>query len=257
MNQTMTPSRRQTLLRSAGALATGLGLYLGTAVGVLALTHDQVLSMAVANAVIVAAVVAWRRFAPGGRQVVEHDRRPETSYRPDFWPTAAVALLVCWFAGQVTAVWLYEQLGSTGFDASVQTRQDTSPALLLITMLVLAPAGEEALMRGLVYPVLRRNWSSPIGAALVTTGIFALLHGNIVQIVLTIPLGVLLALVYERTRTLWPAISLHMVFNLLAAVVPVETITRMAQVPVILVTTMLATVVLYMLHPSRTQRPEG
>lgn len=257
MNQTTTPPRRQTLLRSAGVLVAGLGIYLGTALTTLALTHDQVLSMAVANIVIVVAVLAWRRFSPKGRQVVLHDRRPESAYRSDFWPSVVLALLVCWLSGQATAVWLYEQLGSAGFDASAQTRQNASPALLLTTMLLLAPAGEEALMRGLVYPLLRRNWSSPIGAALVTTGIFALLHGNIVQIVLTVPLGILLALVYERTRTLWPVIGLHMAFNLLSAVIPVEAITRMAQVPVILMTTMLTTVILYLIHPSRTERPEG
>ena len=120
--------------------------------------------------------------------------------------------------------------------------------LLLFAMVVAAPAGEEALMRGLVYPLLRRRW--PVAAAaLVSSLAFALLHGNLVQIAVALPLGLLLAFVYEHVRRLWPVIVLHALFNLAAALVPVPLVEVLATPAVFTIALAGATAVLVAVYP--------
>src|SRR5699024_7284668 len=63
---------------------------------------------------------------------------------------------------------------------------------------------------------------SVLVAVLISATTFALMHGNIVQIAATLPLAVLLALVYERTRSLWPCVLAHVGFNLAATLIPVR-----------------------------------
>src|SRR5699024_12270471 len=101
------------------------------------------------------------------------------------------------------------------------TRRSSDLALVLPLSLVIAPIGEEALLRGLIYPVLRKRVSVLV-AVLISATTFALMHGNIVQIAATLPLAVLLALVYERTRSLWPCVLAHVGFNLAATLIPVR-----------------------------------
>ena len=74
-------------------------------------------------------------------------------------------------------------------------------------------------MRGFIYPILRRKLSVT-SAIVVTALLFAMLHGNIVQIILTIPLGIALGYLYERTHNLLACISMHMLFNATALLLP-------------------------------------
>ena len=80
--------------------------------------------------------------------------------------------------------------------------------LVLITGLLLTPLVEELLFRGVLYQALRRRM--PIGtAALVSAMVFALMHGQVVLFIPFTVMGVLLALVYERSGSLIPTILIH------------------------------------------------
>ncbi|MFD7541267.1 MULTISPECIES: CPBP family intramembrane glutamic endopeptidase [unclassified Streptomyces] len=135
--------------------------------------------------------------------------------------------VLAFLAGQSLAMWLYVTAGSPGFDASNQTRHAAGAAATLLLTLLAAPAGEEALFRGLIYPLLRKRVGIPT-STLVTTMVFSLLHGNVVQFALTMPLAVLLALVYEHTRALRYCVLLHLGFNLAAALVPATALGTLA-----------------------------
>lgn len=202
----------RTILIAGGAIAA----YVVVALLASALTGDAIAGSAIANMVAFLLAIGYRRYATGALRAPAPEARARTF---DFWVYVAAALILFWIAGQVAAVWVYETWGSSGFDSVSAAKVDSPVWLLLVASLVLAPVGEESLIRGIAYPELRKHWS-PLASAFTSALVFALLHGNLVQIVLTIPLGVLLALVFEACRRLWPIIIMHVLFNVASASVP-------------------------------------
>ncbi len=85
-------------------------------------------------------------------------------------------------------------------------------AASVLTAVVLAPLAEEALFRGVVYAGLRERWGQTAGM-LVSAGLFALVHFSIFQFVPLFVLGLLLAWLLSATRSLWPSILCHSLFN--------------------------------------------
>jgi membrane protease YdiL (CAAX protease family) len=85
-----------------------------------------------------------------------------------------------------------------------------------LTMLLyggfLVPIAEEMLFRGLLFRWLRQRmdfW----GAALISSAIFGVAHLRPDQIVIAALLGLVMAWLYERSRTLVPAILMHQTYN--------------------------------------------
>ena len=72
---------------------------------------------------------------------------------------------------------------------------------------------EEVLFRGLVYNRLKaynNEWLSIILAA----GIFAVYHGNAMQILFAFPMALLILAVYEKWNTLLAPVIFHMAVNI-------------------------------------------
>ncbi len=92
-------------------------------------------------------------------------------------------------------------------------------ALLVIGLVtVIAPIGEELFFRGFFFGALR-NWRGPILAALLSGGLFGLVHAGSAPIGYLVPLaifGVGLCLLYELTGSLYPSIALHALNNSIA-----------------------------------------
>lgn len=83
--------------------------------------------------------------------------------------------------------------------------------LFLLMITVVGPVLEEILFRGLLFTALRQKLGfGP--AAVASASIFALLHPMIYWLPVAV-LGVILALVYEREKSLLPAIVAHSVHN--------------------------------------------
>ncbi|MCW5771962.1 MAG: CPBP family intramembrane metalloprotease [Rhodospirillaceae bacterium] len=83
---------------------------------------------------------------------------------------------------------------------------------LLLYAGVLVPIAEELVFRALIFRWLRERMDFR-PAALVTAGIFGLMHQRIEQMVIAGLLGVVLAWLYERSRSLVPAILMHQTYN--------------------------------------------
>lgn len=115
------------------------------------------------------------------------------------------------------AVYLRRLLGS---ESAADLRQYYGGAdftvLQAFTLLLyggfLVPIAEELVFRGLLFRWIRQRLDFPT-AALVSAAIFAAAHGRPVQIVLTGLLGLLMAWLYEKSRTLVPAILMHQTYN--------------------------------------------
>ena len=104
---------------------------------------------------------------------------------------------------------------STGFGAD--------PALGVIAIVVIAPVVEEITFRGFIYGGLRSRLGAS-WAVVVSSLVFAVAHtlsvgGSILLLGPSLFIaGVALALVYQRTRSLYPGMALHASFNLIAVI---------------------------------------
>ena len=70
----------------------------------------------------------------------------------------------------------------------------------------LGPLGEELFFRGVIYTYCRR-WG--VAAVAVSSLLFGLVHGLDVTLVSASFFGVILALLYERSGSLWPLVASH------------------------------------------------
>lgn len=86
-----------------------------------------------------------------------------------------------------------------------------------LAIALFAPVSEELVYRGLVYRRIRDYLG--VNAAIVMSAlIFGLVHGNVVQFIFAFLIGLALAAVYERYRTIWAPIAAHMAVNLFSCI---------------------------------------
>ena len=85
--------------------------------------------------------------------------------------------------------------------------------LAIIVVCLLAPASEETIFRGFTYGWLRR-WAHPGLAVPISAAIFAALHGVLLLFIPLFFVGVVLAVLYQFSRSLWPGAVVHALFNL-------------------------------------------
>lgn len=86
-------------------------------------------------------------------------------------------------------------------------------ALAVIVVCVMAPLAEETVFRGFVFGWLWRFM--PSGFAIVISGaIFGGLHGVLLLLIPLWAVGIILALMYRGSGSLWPGATVHALFNL-------------------------------------------
>jgi membrane protease YdiL (CAAX protease family) len=92
--------------------------------------------------------------------------------------------------------------------------QLTSLEILAMLFLagVAAPFGEELLFRGVFYKMLRERWGIWPGV-LISSLVFGMIHGDLAVGLTAFLLGILLALVFEYSRSLWTSILVHALNN--------------------------------------------
>lgn len=88
----------------------------------------------------------------------------------------------------------------------------------LFIMALLPAIGEELFFRGSLQKVLLRITNKPWVAIVISSTVFALLHGTFFKLLPIFTLGLLLGTVYYVTRNLWYTIIIHFLNNALAVV---------------------------------------
>ena len=83
---------------------------------------------------------------------------------------------------------------------------------MVVTAVIVAPVVEELIFRGFFYGLLRRRWGL-VPATFFSSLVFGLYHLNVLAALPLTLVGVALAIVYERTGSLWWAIFWHALFN--------------------------------------------
>ncbi len=128
----------------------------------------------------------------------------------------AIGLAVAGRALGVQYALLMSRLGVVAPETPDVTRLfPTSPIgvmATLLTVVIIAPLAEEALFRGVIFPGLRERWGQVAGV-LVSSALFALIHFQWYQFVPILMLGILLAWLTSATRSIWPAVMCHAIFN--------------------------------------------
>ena len=97
-------------------------------------------------------------------------------------------------------------------DLTMLFEQTSSPWLLLLGGVVVAPVAEEIFFRGFLFTGLRERYGWK-RAGLISAGLFAVLH---LQPLTTLPiflLGLIFAYLYHRSESIWPAVIMHILTN--------------------------------------------
>jgi membrane protease YdiL (CAAX protease family) len=135
-----------------------------------------------------------------------------------------VALIVGAYLGAIFLVNLYGVLIDLfGLDALQPSQQlpsdfyDHTGVVIIsgIAIVFMAPVAEEIFFRGFIFGGLRHYVALPI-AGLLSGGLFSLAHGDPGLVIPFTCVGLVLAVIYEYTRSLYAAIGVHFVFNTLS-----------------------------------------
>jgi membrane protease YdiL (CAAX protease family) len=155
------------------------------------------------------------------------------------WLLLALTLAAAVLPARGLAAFLAERLRGTNFN-DIQLRMDliapTGPLALnfIVTLLgagLLAPVAEELFFRGLIHRWLRARWGF-WPAVLISSAIFAAGHADSIGVVASsFVLGLVLAAVYDRSRSLWLSIAVHAANNSFAVVLLYAVLALQARVP--------------------------
>jgi len=88
--------------------------------------------------------------------------------------------------------------------------------LPLLTTGLIAPIGEELLFRGVIQSTITARWGATAGV-LLSAFLFAFIHADLVLFLPIFAMGILFAVLYRLTGSIWAPIWLHMVNNLWAS----------------------------------------
>ncbi len=98
------------------------------------------------------------------------------------------------------------------FDLFLTEKRRGIVILSTILIAVLGPIGEEIFFRGFMYKAIRNRFGVP-RALVLSAAIFAALHNNPIGFFPIMALGILLAYLYEKSDSLIPSITVHIIHN--------------------------------------------
>ncbi len=98
------------------------------------------------------------------------------------------------------------------FEMFFEEKRTNVLTCLIILISIIGPIAEETFFRGFAYNALKRRLGV-ISSTVVTSAVFALLHANIVGFFPIMCLGFLLTYLYEKSGSLIPSITVHIVHN--------------------------------------------
>lgn len=102
----------------------------------------------------------------------------------------------------------------TGYsEVSEQAFSGQPVGLMILVVGIIGPICEELMFRGIVFHRLK-DWVKPQVAIAISALLFGIYHGNVVQFFYATCMGVMLAVIYDKTGTLWISIVAHIAANL-------------------------------------------
>ena len=153
-------------------------------------------------------------------------------YKKPATPVVVTSLLIGTFVGVIANIGL-ELMSSwlpkswvEGNQESVSAFDGGNEIIMLIAVVVCAPIVEELLFRGFIYNALKKVFNiipkvstnksrviSMVSAAVLTSALFGIYHGNILQALYTGVLSLFMVWVYEMSGSIFTSILVHCAFN--------------------------------------------
>ena len=140
---------------------------------------------------------------------------------------APVVILMMWafmvfLDGTGYNEWISSFVEGDGEQETVKLLGESWDPLVLVLVAVVAcvgaPLAEEVVFRGYIYAAVKRFTNIPF--AVIFTGLlFGAVHGNLLALLPLTVLGIVLALAYEYTGSLWAPIAIHFCFNAATVVI--------------------------------------
>lgn len=183
------------------------------------------------TAILVIPPVLWMYRGDGKpaanrlKSVAEQDTKKELDDKENGGPTLTWRIfmgIACFVSGGILdRVWSQVLLWLRVQDYfSNQTQEQLLASQLAVQIIglgILVPVAEELIFRGLLYARIRRML--PVWASVLTASvIFALYHGNMIQILFAFPMAIILTLLYEKGKWISYPILFHMGVNLTTVV---------------------------------------
>lgn len=130
---------------------------------------------------------------------------------------SVVAALVAGFVAHGLVLVVLENLKPvaeviTEYEHKMEWMREGNVFLLLVVTLIVAPIVEEIVFRGVLITSLQKI-ITPIGALILTSVLFGVAHGNIVQGIYSFLLGLILGFIRIRSGSLLNCIFMHISFN--------------------------------------------
>ncbi len=107
----------------------------------------------------------------------------------------------------------------TGYDAVYESIMNKPVLMIIILNCAIYPIAEELLFRGLIYRLLLRRRFKMFSAAFISSVLFGLYHGNVVQFVYAFIMGILFSFLLELSGNLVIPVISHIANNVLALIV--------------------------------------
>ena len=112
--------------------------------------------------------------------------------------------------------WVRSMIDGDGLQQTIKLLLESKDPLVLGAVAVVAcvgaPLAEEVVFRGYIYAAVKRFTNIPF--AVIFSGLlFGAVHGNLLALLPLTVLGIILALAYEYTGSLWAPIVIHFCFN--------------------------------------------
>ncbi|MCA9522113.1 MAG: CPBP family intramembrane metalloprotease [Myxococcales bacterium] len=202
-----------------GRLKIALALYLIAQAGSIALISG--LRSSLSSTELIALEILGKALVMGlpafflWRSAVDEDR---SFHGPGFFGASALLLgflPIFFIAALVSLAFKFigiESQSNTQEIVELLERDRIALAILPFCVAVLAPIYEEFFFRYLIFGTLRKHVDFPV-AAVTSAMIFGLAHGLPLLIPVTGLLGVVMAWVYERTRSIWGPVIFHVCWN--------------------------------------------
>ncbi|MDO5425929.1 MAG: type II CAAX endopeptidase family protein [Eubacteriales bacterium] len=164
-------------------------------------------------ALLACPAAGWLYRKEQKKRNIERKKMPALSY---------LVPCILGIAGNYLFSWLMNQVQITlYFSNEVQeTLLEGSWFTQIFGLGLVVPIAEELLFRGLQYGNMRKYLSAGVSAVFGAL-LFALYHGNPIQIIYAFPMGILLNLIYEKWGTLKAPILFHMSANLSTVLLPI------------------------------------
>lgn len=125
-------------------------------------------------------------------------------------------IIIIPIAGLITIAFYFaagQSLENPQLDFLLPEGLSTIDALVMLVLAgFIAPLGEELLFRGVIYTVFRERWGIWLGV-LLSSLLFAIIHGDIAVGITGFLLGIVAAIVFELSGSLWTAVLVHAINN--------------------------------------------